>query len=147
MKIWLSLGAALFAVLAICSCSSNDTDTSPETNLLALGLNGGVIVMEPGKDYKRDGYSLRVDSVMNDSRCPTGLACIWQGNVEVRLKLTAIAPLKGGEYTFVLNTNPSYQRDTVIQGLKFTLIDVSPHPKKDSTIPYEDYRVTVTVGD
>ncbi|MFO7259204.1 MAG: hypothetical protein DIU61_016010 [Bacteroidota bacterium] len=146
MKTSISHFVLIFVVLMIWSCTSSDSDTNPDTSLRALGIEGGVIVMEPGKDYKRKGYILRVDSIMNDSRCPDRLACIWAGNVEVRFHLRTIAPLKGAEYTFTLNANSSLQRDTVIQGLRFILIDVSPYPKKDTTIPYEDYRVTVSVG-
>ena len=143
MKIPIAVVAVLAVVLSACSCSS-DSDTTLETEMLMESLEKGVIVMEPGEDYSRTGFRLRVDSVMNDSRCPEDAYCIWGGNVEVAFNLA----LSGRpDIPFLLNTNSSFRRDTVIQGVRYKLIDVSPYPRSDSQIEYEDYRVTVSVGE
>ncbi|HLT79778.1 MAG TPA: hypothetical protein VKZ86_02040 [Cyclobacteriaceae bacterium] len=146
MRIQISITACLLMALAAISCS-NDNDSRPEGAMWSTIAEKDVIVMEPGTNYKREGFVLRVDTIMNDSRCPENLLCVWAGNVEVRFYLQFIAPNKGSEVTFTLNANSSLERDTVIQGVRFALIDVSPYPKKDTPIPYEDYRVTVSVGE
>ena len=137
--------AILGFILLTAGCSENNDSAAGEEMLTLASLEKGVIVMEPGKEYQRKGFSLRVDSVMNDSRCARGVNCIWAGNVEVRFHLQLNAPHKGQEIPFTLNTNPSFQRDTVILGTRYKLIDVSPHPRKDTPIAYGDYRVTVSV--
>ncbi|MDV3310237.1 MAG: hypothetical protein LOY03_15630 [Cyclobacteriaceae bacterium] len=129
--------------IGVAGCSDNGGDTVPEEGMLSLALEKGVIVMEPAKQYDREGFSLRVDSVMHESRCPEGLECIWAGNVEVAFDLQ----LNNKHHFFSLNTNSTLRRDTVIQGVRYALIDVSPYPKADYQTPYEDYRVTVSVGE
>lgn len=134
--------AAIGTLLIVLSGCSDTSDTMPEGEMLALSLEEGVIVMEPDKQYHREGFSLRVDSVLNDSRCPVNALCVWAGDVEVVLDLE----LYNTRHLFSLHTNPESRRDTVIQGVRYALIDVSPYPG-GTPIEYEDYRVTVSVGE
>lgn len=139
MRVPVVIGALL---ILLSSCSENADTVSEETMVALAEMERGVIVMEPGKEYQRTGFRLRVDSVMNESRCPEELICIWGGNVEVRFDLQQ----RGRRHNFILNTSSTYRRDTVIYGVRYALIDVSPYPRLEHEIPYEDYRVTVSVG-
>ena len=89
---------------------------------------GDITEIKSGKTAYNAQYdlSLRVNSV-NDSRCPIGLSCFWQGYVSVQLFLTT----KSGNYDFSLSTLhvPTYLKvDTVIEGMKYRLTDVLPYP-------------------
>ena len=134
--------AIIGALLIVMSGCSDRSDTLPGEGTLSLALEGGVIVMEPGKTYDREGFRLRVDSVMNDSRCPVNADCVWEGSVEVTFDLE----LNSTHHQFSLKTSPPVLQDTEIQGVRFALIDVSPYPG-GSPIEQEDYRVTVSVGE
>lgn len=76
--------------------------------------------------YLPDSHSyLCLDSIIRDSRCPTGMDCWMSGDAEVRLKYekTDKAPV-----FFNLRTptfNPIF---TVIDGYKITLLDLNPYP-------------------
>jgi len=71
------------------------------------------------------GLSLRVENV-NDSRCPMYATCVWAGTASVQFHLTTA----NGEYNFVLDTylGGSFKNDTIIEGIKYELIDVLPYP-------------------
>jgi len=70
------------------------------------------------------GLSLRVEKI-NDSRCPSNVVCVWAGYVPVQLHLTT----KNGQYDFTLEPNSiEFKNDTIIEGMRYQLIDVSPYP-------------------
>ena len=69
--------------------------------------------------------SICLDSVFNDSRCTTGVYCIWAGNGTVRFKYEKY---KNKPVIFDLNTNSQFRSDTIVDGYKFTLVGLSPYP-------------------
>ncbi len=86
--------------------------------------------------------SLCFDSILNDSRCPDGAICVWEGNAKIRLKLS----ITGIGYQFVeLNTNV-LPIDTTINHLNIALISLSPYPSLNKTIKPEDYKATLSVA-
>jgi hypothetical protein len=83
-----------------------------------------------------------LDSVLNDSRCPTGVYCFWEGNAEVRLKFEK---LNEKPILFNLNTHRGFTADTIIDGYKFTLIGLNPYPSVEHRIAQEDYIAEIIV--
>jgi hypothetical protein len=75
---------------------------------------------------------------VNDSRCPTGVECFWQGEASVSFELNY-----NGITNFTLSSfhNPS---DT-IKNLSFKLISVEPYPISTREIELDDYIVKVEV--
>ena len=94
------------------------------SSLLKIGEITGI---KPGETAGNTQYdlSLRVENI-NDSRCPTGVNCVWEGNASIQLHLTT----QNGQYDFTLDTNPSsmFKTDTLIEGIKYKLVDVLPYP-------------------
>lgn len=86
--------------------------------------------------------SVCIDSVFNDSRCPIGVYCIWEGNAVVRFRYEKSndKPL-----LFDLNTNSQFASDTIIDGYKFTLISLSPYPAVGHQIVQKDYKAEIVV--
>ncbi len=83
-----------------------------------------------------------LDSVLNDSRCPTGAYCFWEGNAEVRFKFEK---LNDNPILFNLNTHMRFTTDTIIDEYKFTLIGLSPHPTVEHRIVQKDYKAKIIV--
>jgi len=83
-----------------------------------------------------------LDSVLNDSRCPTGAYCIWEGNAEVRFKFEKD---NDKPILFDLNTNRQFTTDTIVDGYKFTLIGLIPHPTIEHRIVQKDYKAEIIV--
>ena len=94
--------------------------------------------------YRNDNlnFSLKLDSVLSDSRCPDGAECIWAGNAEVRMKLKLN---NNAEYLFNLNTLQSFRQDTVINGINCKLIELLPYPDIRVPFDYQKYRVKMLV--
>jgi len=71
------------------------------------------------------GLSLRVGEIV-DWRCPIGLECFWEGYASVEFYLTT----EKGQYDFIFDTHrlPIIKNDTVIEEIRYRLIDVSPYP-------------------
>jgi hypothetical protein len=119
----------LLAFTSACHDGNSPTDpTGVQTTTLAKGHSASVA----------GGVVLSFDRVVSDSRCPTGVACAWEGEVTVRLILTD----GGGSTPFTLS---DHARSREVNGYTFTLIAVRPHPTAGSTIPESAYEVTVEV--
>jgi len=86
---------------------------------------------------------LRMDSVLGDSRCPSNVQCVWEGNAEVRFLFTVDS--KGTD--FVLNTHggKQFNSDTVISGYRIILMDLSPYPEDPGEILQVEYYSQVIV--
>ena len=86
---------------------------------------------------------LRMDSVLNDSRCPSNVQCVWEGNAEVRFLFT----VDSIQTDFTLNTNGGMQfnSDTVISGYSIKLLDLSPYPEDPGEILQVEYYSKITI--
>jgi len=86
---------------------------------------------------------LRMDSVLNDSRCPLNVECFWEGNAEVRFLFT----VDSVQTDFTLNTNGGMQfnADTVISGYSIKLLDLSPYPEDPGQILQMEYHSKITI--
>jgi hypothetical protein len=104
-----------------------------------------------GRVVTLDGGNLRVrfDRVASDSRCPVDVTCVWAGNAEVQLEVSA----KGwrrwqGQRTLKLNTNASTERPGEEQYRRYTikLVGLSPQPRSRRKIPAGQYTATLLVS-
>lgn len=87
-------------------------------------------------------FRIRMDAVLTDSRCPTGATCIWEGNAEVQLDLI----LQGNDqHSVILNTNPDYLTDTLIDHIKFKLVGLEPYPEVSRKIDNKDYVAKIMI--
>ena len=109
----------LGVVLLFFSCNKNE-----KINTLKIGKITE-IELEKTVENSDYGLSLRVDHI-EDTRCPLGVCCFWQGNASVDFQLTT----QNEKYNFKLDTYPNapFKNDTVIEGKKYQLKDVLPYP-------------------
>lgn len=130
----LSIISALFLLLLFCSCNKNTEltgDTSFKLNdTLELAINKSAINNE-------NQLTISIDSVLNDSRCPSDVVCIWAGNAEVRFLF-----INDGEETkFVLNSHAgnNFVSDTLIYGYYIQLVNLKPYPVSTKAISNDEY--------
>jgi hypothetical protein len=93
-------------------------------------------------DSKNQFY-ICIDSVLNDSRCPSGANCIWSGNAEVRFifeKLNHVPIL------FTLNTHIRFLSYIVLNGYRITLLDLDPYPTMRSQIDQKNYKAEIIIS-
>jgi hypothetical protein len=87
-------------------------------------------------------FTLSFDDVVEDSRCPKGVTCIWEGDAAIKIRLTSP---KAAPADYVLHTSSRFEQKAEHGGLKVTLMAVMPYPVADAPIRRQDYRVTLSI--
>ncbi len=122
----------LLMVLPACYLHSSPSEPNDrridQTVTLAIG----------SEDHLSAHLSLSADRVVADSRCPTGVSCIWEGEVLIALTLRS----QHGSFPLLLSdhTGPANAG-----GYQLALISVQPKPTDSGPPPVSEYRVTVRV--
>ncbi len=88
-----------------------------------------------------DRILITFDSVVEDSRCPQGVRCVWEGNAGIALSLKA----PGGSAVVVLNTSTRFESRVSRLGFTIRLLEVSPLPEAEAPVAPADYMVTIEV--
>ncbi|MCA9737810.1 MAG: hypothetical protein KC645_09330 [Gemmatimonadetes bacterium] len=101
------------------------------------------LVLAVGEERPVGGSALRVRlaGILEDSRCPTDVTCVWPGNVRVALGLSTGA----GSTTPVQLNTALEPRIAEWHGVRFTVVEVRPDPVSTDPISTDEYRVTVRV--
>ena len=126
--------------LAACASSIGDAPTSPTP-----GLNEE-FTLGPGQTVTVNGTNVRLtfDRVREDSRCPTDVSCVWEGDAVVVLKVKAEAE----EVTREVHTQGggSRSRQAPAGDYVVTLVRLEPAPRSTAPIEASAYRATLRVG-
>jgi hypothetical protein len=80
--------------------------------------------------------------VVNDSRCPKGVTCVWEGDAAIELRVT---PDGGEAETVQLHANPRTVKDVVLHGVRVTLERLEPYPEEGRAINSRDYRAVLAI--
>ncbi len=129
------------AALALLVLSCNSSPTHPDT---ASPLRDATITLRVGGSSQVNP-DLRVSfvEVVEDSRCPASVACVWQGNGAIRLDITT----GQGAQSVTLNTagGASFPREASVSGYTFTLVELDPQRQTPDPIPAQQYRASIRV--
>lgn len=136
----------LLAVLLLGVVACGESGTEPEGPSPAPAVIPGPleVVLAPGVPTTPGGTNLRLTfrRVVEDSRCPTDVVCVWEGNAVVEV---ALAVDGGGEGVVQLNSALApifFERS----GVRVTFRDLDPHPRTGQEVPPEDYRLTLEIA-
>jgi hypothetical protein len=130
-------------VLALSACAvagTNAPQNLPQTKVVDVG---GDFELSPSQTAVLDGGALAITfvKVSEDSRCPEGVQCVWQGDVATALLLGATA----GEKTPVTLHTTLTPHSATSGSYSVALTGIKPVRKKDSAIPQADYIATFRV--
>jgi hypothetical protein len=125
----------IFILLLMVSCQKGMDNNSFIFNQ-TFGIKYG-----ESKNNTYSGIIIKLDSVLNDSRCPSDGICVWAGNAEVRF----IYSTSKEQVSFVLNTLSSFRTDTLINGYRIKLIALTPYPKIAGSIKQSDYKADIEI--
>lgn len=130
MKSRLAVAGVLLAALG-CGTPSSAPDLDvrdlPATVTLAAGQQAIVA-----------GSIVRFDTVRSDSRCPTDVVCVWEGNAEIMI---SVGPVVGERPTELVVLNTHQPQPVSAGGLRISLVSLAPAPV--STRPTRNYRVEI----
>jgi hypothetical protein len=107
------------AALGLTTCGLS-TDPSQQVD--------GDIPLEVGDEARIPGTVLRISfiQVNADSRCPSGAVCVWEGDAEVAIGLTA-----GSGPTQLVELHTTLDpRSVEFSGVRVTLADLVPYPRE-----------------
>lgn len=79
-----------------------------------------------GESRTVSGALIRCAEVKGDSRCPIDVACVWQGNAELMLRVGPAAG-DGPDHLVPLNTGLEPHAGGAL-GLRLTLVTLAPAP-------------------
>ena len=142
-----SLFAIALAALAACDGSDVTAPTAaPDAPLAAASAGvqlGQQFELRVGGQATISGEALTVSfqGVPSDSRCPTGVQCVWAGNAVVQVVLSQGGKAAGLE----LNTNLDPKTGTYLN-YEIELVSLAPYPTaKGGAISQSQYRATFVV--
>ncbi|MCG2460861.1 hypothetical protein K8352_08880 [Flavobacteriaceae bacterium F89] len=125
----------IFLSVLVIGCQTSDNEDQHDPN------EPVVINVDACLDDADQGVSVCLDSVTDDSRCPTGLVCIWEGdavaNFTIKTKIKTNA--------FRLHSNNGFQNDTALQGYRIKLVAITPYPSNKNPIDPNDYSAELLV--
>lgn len=129
--------AILFLSLTVAATSNackKDRDKSPK-------LKNGYIRLGECQDriFNNETVKICYDKLLEDSRCPVGSQCFWQGQAIGEFSFH----VNGNKHTLRLSTLYSakrtpllrYSKDTTIGNYKIELLDIDPYPGEDPAPP------------
>ena len=95
--------------------------------------------------FRGETLRLRFVRVAEDSRCPTNVDCIWAGNAEVLIEVSARGAR--GRKILALNTNAGQGRAGEGEYRRYTvkLVALSPYPSNTRKIRQGEYTATLQV--
>jgi hypothetical protein len=112
-------------------------------NLLPSATLNQALSLKTGQAVRLDSENMQINfqEVTGDSRCPTGVVCIWAGQAQILVKIV------NGETTYMVSliemggSQPATQ-----QFLDYKLtFDLQPYPIAGKTVNPADYRLSLTV--
>lgn len=143
-----TLGYGLVLLAALASCNGN-TPVQPEAGAPKPAqeseADGAGAELELRFDETADHAVLEIEWVdLEDSRCPTGVQCIWAGQLVTTLEVRR--GTDEPERIELLRRVGDDPEAVTALGFEFRLLDVQPHPKDGVTIERDDYVATIEVA-
>ncbi|GMU39209.1 MAG: hypothetical protein AMXMBFR23_00750 [Chloroflexota bacterium] len=134
--------AGLVALLVLFWSLMTGIDTVTQTPA-APYAPGTPVTLAPGEGVTaRDGterLDLQFAAVVEDSRCPVDVTCVWAGQATVRVHL-------GARGTHDIVTGAGAPGAVEVDGWRVEVVAVEPEPHSARPIAAGDYRVTLRIA-
>lgn len=92
------------------------------------------------KTAKKSRLKIKFLEVTEDSRCPIGVDCIWEGNAKVKVQITG----SHRSQIFEFNTNLGPKGD-IFDGWAITIDKLTPYPQANKPIDPKLYRAKFVI--
>lgn len=87
-----------------------------------------------------DGYEITFSEILDDSRCPTGVTCAWEGRASINMEVK----IKENAQNIILTTVD--KTTAYFDSHKVSLVKIWPYPNSTRTISSEEYSVTISIS-
>jgi hypothetical protein len=141
VRVWL---AATVVAVALMGCQHAKEARADDVEFhlnQAFALAGGQDAVIVGEKLR-----IRFDEVLEDSRCPAQVECVWTGQARIAVVVQAAG---GTPKTVAFNTNPAPGQNVQtaqVSDYVIKLLSLEPYPQTpEDAIPLEQYRATLEV--
>jgi hypothetical protein len=135
---FLSASFALFAFFVL--FSPLFAQQSRKAEVIRLGQEFDLKINQEAM-IEGEAMAVVFESVLEDSRCPEGVDCIWSGNAKIRLRS---GKQKQTPAAVELNTHVGSKSSSYLN-YEISLVALKPRPKADKPIQPNEYRATLIV--
>jgi hypothetical protein len=111
----------------------------PEPSVSVLG-DTAFLDLPVGRSARNGDFELSFDAVLEDSRCPAGVQCVWEGNASIRLTLSS-----GGRSESAVVNSAVDPRQAAFFGYTIGLRDLTPYPVAAQPTDRSRYVATIAV--
>ncbi|MDH4062787.1 MAG: hypothetical protein OEW19_00195 [Acidobacteriota bacterium] len=101
------------------------------------------IELQIGQNARVASVTITFVRVSDDSRCPRGVTCIWEGDATVELR---IQPEDGAVELMSLHANPGFTQEATAARVRVRLVRLEPSPEADRPVAAGDYRVVLSAA-
>jgi hypothetical protein len=130
----------LFSLVLLLGACQNSRSPAPSQDAEATSE----VTLRVGDTTFVRNIEIRFGGVLEDSRCPLDVQCVWAGNGQVQLGVGPPRGTQGPTERMLLNTMEN-ARSGDAWGLRVTLVELTPAPKSTQPIPPESYVVRLKV--
>jgi hypothetical protein len=88
-----------------------------------------------------EGLAVVFESVVEDSRCPDGVDCIWSGNAKIKIRSSK---QKQPPATTELNTDAGPKSSSYLN-YEVKLVGLKPRPKPDEAVRPQEYKAALII--
>jgi hypothetical protein len=136
-KIFIMLGIAISTFTLAGGCATETEETIKEGLDEEFILPIGGEAMITGEDL-----SIVFEEVLEDSRCPRNVECVWEGQARYELKFS-----QGEDSERAVLTEPGANGQGQVTVFDYEVrATLEPYPEDPDSIEPEDYRLRMTVG-
>jgi hypothetical protein len=142
MRIRYMRDLAFMAVsLAVAACTSTRTITEPVVYSQAEAADS--VRIQVGQSIAVGDLRIRFDAVPSDSRCPSDVVCIWEGDGVATLVAERVATPSSA---VSLNLHTSIApKSGEAHGFKIELLVLTPYPSTKSPIKPDGYSAWIRI--
>src|SRR5262245_18240365 len=120
--------------------ASNPAGPSASGSTAAIGET---LRLKVGESATLDGkVTLRFDRVSDDSRCPIGVTCVWEGDAVVHLTVS----VSGDAAAVALHSNSSFAQSALHRGYTVRLTELAPMPRENQPVAASAYVASLVVS-
>ncbi len=123
------LALASLAVALACASSSSITEPAVYTQIEAADS----VRIRVGQTIVVEGVRVIFGAVVNDSRCPVDVVCVWAGDAEAQFAVELNCDCRAPTYALNLHTTLE-PRSGDAYGFRVTLLRVLPEPRSTTVI-------------
>jgi uncharacterized lipoprotein NlpE involved in copper resistance len=142
IRVWL---VAMVVALALMGCQHAKEARADDVEFHlneAFGLGGGQDAVITGENLR-----LHFDEVLEDSRCPAQVECVWSGQARIAI---IVQDTENTPKTLTFNTNPAPDQNAQtaqVGEYEITLLSLEPNPQTpEDAVALEQYRATLEVS-